>query len=801
MNKFLVLFTLFAQITFSQTNQHFISGTIINKNTQAPIPYVTVYAKSGKEIKTQLSDESGAFNISNLNHQKYLLTIEAIGYKTTTRNIEFNNRKYVDLKKILLEENIEALNTVVLRAETSSVTQKIDRLVINVGKDLTSIGSAAADVLNNVQSVSVDQQTGELSLRGNTNVRVLIDGKPTNIPTDQLLQQIPSSAIKNIELITNPSAKYNPEGNSGIINIELVKNTQLGMNGSVSLNSQYGRNFIHTGGVNLNYKTKNINFYGNYSINDGQKNTQGNLERKSPTLSYQDIDGNDDFTNHLFKVGADIDVSDKTSFGVSTSQSFNKLDYQNNTKISETKGSVILSDNQFTFTRKPENQTYNAGIYQQFGEDKDHLLSLETMYSIRTQPENSNWEDTINPLNNPGSNYTEDILNNNDLTLVNLDYTLPFADDSYIETGLAFREENTENANFSTQEVSDSDNNPVSRGQSSFNYTRKIYSAYFNYKQQFNQIGIQAGLRAESYQINGDFHTDVDHQNSNLEQTVNSLYPSFFATYELNDDHQLQFSYSRRVDRPSIKQVTPIRSWGTPLVTSQGNPDLKQEFTNSLEVRYNHEIDMGSVSATAFFRNTKDNISRTISVDPNDAEKAILSYGNFDDTNSYGVEFAAYLRIQNWWRLNASTDFYTRKISGFVANEERTVTNNRFNFRASNTFTATNKLSFQLSAMYRGASKSLQRTRKAMYQINTGSSYKVLNDKGTISLGISDIFNTIGFKFSSDAPFEQTGGFKWETRKITLGFVYNFGIKPKKTNSKRRRNFDEGEADGGDGGF
>ena len=797
MNRILLLLTLFTQIAFSQTDKNFISGVIINKNTKEPVPYVTIYAKNGNEIKTNLSDESGVFNLQNLSNKTYNLTIEAIGYKTINKTIEFNGKNYVNLKKIFLEENVEALDAVVLRAETSTVTQKIDRLVINVGKDLTSVGTDASSVLNNVQSVSVDQQTGELSLRGNSNVRVLIDGKPTNIPTDQLLQQIPSNAIKSIELITNPSAKYNPEGNSGIINIELVKNTRQGINGSVNANTQYGRNFRHTGGVNLNYKTKNVNYYGNYNINGGKKNTFGKLDRVNPDQStnYQDINGNDDFLNQLFKVGVDIDLAEKTSIGVSTTQSFVDLDYRNNTIISETKNSTPTSNNIFAFTRKPYNQTYNAELHQQFGENKDHELSLEAMYSDRTQPEDSQWSNSLN-TNDNSTNYTEDISNKNNLTLINLDYTLPFAEESYIETGLAYREENTDNENFSTQEVNNIDGDPVSRDLSNFTYGRKIYSAYFNYKQQFEKLGVQAGLRAESYHIDGDFHTDVDNQDSSINQKVNSLYPSFFATYELNKDNQIQFSYSRRVDRPSIRQVTPIRSWGTPLTTSRGNPNLKQEFTNSLEVRYNREVGIGNVSATAFYRNTKDNISRTISVDPTMPERAIMSYDNFDDTNSYGFELASYLRIQNWWRLNASTDFYTREIRGFVAGENRSVTNNRFNFRVSNTFTASDKLTFQLSTMYRGASESLQRVRKPMHMVNTGASYKVLKDKGTISLGVSDIFNTFGFRFNSDAPFEQDGEFKWESRRITLGFVYNFGIKSKEKENDRGQQGQEGDGGG-----
>ncbi|MEN8825242.1 MAG: outer membrane beta-barrel family protein [Wenyingzhuangia sp.] len=787
MNKFLLLLGLFTQLVWSQANKNDITGVVINKTTREPIPFVSIYATNGDKTWSQIADENGGFRFSNLPRKKYILSIQSIGYKTYTQSIVFNNKDSILLKNISLEENVEALNTIVLRSETSTVTQKVDRIVINVGKDLTSIGAAAADVLDNIQSVAVDPQTGTLSLRGNTKVRVLIDGKPTNIPTEQLLQQIPSNAIKNIELITNPSAKYNPEGNSGMINIVLVKSTRLGFNGNITTTSQYGRKFRQTSGINLNQKTKNINFFGNYSNNYGKKNTMGNLVRNGPSQSVQEIDGNDDFDNHLLKFGVDIDLTSSTALELFSTQTFNTLKYQNRTKISETKATSVLSDNLFSFTRKPENKSYHAGIYQQFGDDKNHFLSLEGQHSIRTQPEDSDWEDTLNPFDNFSSNYTEKISNQNDLTLVNLDYTLPFGIESYIESGLSFREENTSNANDSTQEVITENGGSISRGRSTFNYQRKIYSAYLNYKQQFNKLDIQAGLRAESYQTLGDFYTALDQQDREIKQKVNSIYPSFFATYKLNEDRQLQFSYSRRVDRPTIKQITPIRTWGTPLVTAQGNQDLEQEFTNSLETRYLRKLKTGNVSTTLFYRHTKDPINRTISVDPINNERAILSYSNFNSTNSYGIEISTNLRVKKWWRLNASSDFYSRKIEGIVANKYRMVTNQLFNCRASNSFTVSNKLSLQLSAMYRGTSESLQRTRKPMYQINTGASYKIFNEKGTLSLALSDIFNTYGYRFYSDAPFLQEGQFKWETRKITLGFVYHFGIKSKKNNTRRRK--------------
>lgn len=798
MNKFLLFIVLsVSQITFSQTSKNIVSGNIINSKTNESVPFVTVTLKNVNQTKSTIASDEGKFVLENLSYQKYKLTIEAIGYNTYTKAIAFTNQNYLELGNIQLEENIEALDAVVIRAETTTVTQKIDRVVINVGKDLTTAGSDASEVLNNVQSVSVDQQTGELSLRGNTNVKVLIDGKPTNIPTDQLLQQIPSSAIKNIELITNPSAKYNPEGNSGIINIELVKNTRLGINGSVSINSQYGRNFSHTGGLNINYKVKNVNWYGSYSIKDGKKNVQGRLTRFDPDY-YQRIDGNDDFTNHLAKIGVDINFTEKFSLGLSTSQNFSSLDYSNNTQISETKGSPLTSDNLFAFDRKPTNQNYRLSLYQIF-DDKKHTLTFDAMVSLRNKPEDSEWSNAINTSEN-SSNYVESLSEDRDLLLFNLDYSKPIGE-GYFEVGLESRSEKTDSKNNSTQEVLNSSGAPTTSGLSSFTYKREIYSAYMNLKQQFGDFGVQAGLRAESYRIDGDFHADVDNQNDEINQTVNSLYPSFFTTYKLNDKNQIQFSYSRRVDRPSIKQVTPIRSWGTPLLTSKGNPDLKQQFTNSLEFRYNKEIPLGNLSATTFYRNIKDDISRTISVDPNVPDRGILSYSNFDDTHSYGIEFSAYLKLQEWWRINTSADVYSQNQKGIVANEYTTVKNNRFNFRINNTFKANNKLSLQLFSMYRGANKSLQRETSPMYMVNTGASYKVLKEKGTVTLSVSDIFNTFGFSFTSDKPFKQDGNFNWESRKISLRFVYNFGIKPKENSNKRKRNHEDGEADSGDGGF
>ncbi|MDB4297244.1 TonB-dependent receptor family protein [Flavobacteriaceae bacterium] len=793
MKKFLYLLIFISTLAYAQKNSYLVTGTIVNKTTQETVPYVSIFLTNSKQTKTALADGDGKFSATDLVYKKYNLTIEAIGYKTYNQNIIFKEASFLDLGNINIEEDIQALEEVIIRAETSTVTQKIDRLVVNVGKDLTSTGSDASDVLNNIQSVSVDDQSGELSLRGNSNVRVLIDGKPTSIPTEQLLQQIPANAIKNIEIITNPSAKYNPEGNSGIINIELVKNSRKGLNGTLSLNSQYGRNFRNSGGLNLNYKENKINWYANYAGKLGKKEVDGSITRNNPSI-YQSIEGKDDYVNQLIKAGADIEFNDKTHLSFFTVQRFVDFDYKNNAKVFTELNGTLNSDNTFSLNRKPRSQSYDLAFSREF-DKKDHEIAVEVLYGKNERPENSTWSEDIDPTINPENDYDESIFKETENVLINLDYSNPLTDDTFLELGLESRQNNVTSSINSTQQVTNSNNNPVSSGLTSFRYDRNIYSAYFNLKHQFDKLGIQAGLRGEVYKVDGQFLAEVDNQNTSLSQNTPSLYPSFFSTYDLTNNDQLQFSYSRRVDRPRIKQVTPIRTWGTPLVTSRGNPDLKQQFTNSLELRYNRKIEDGNVSGTVFYRHITDFISRTLSVDPTVTDRGILSYGNFDDTNNYGIEFSIYTRFYKWWRINASTDFYTQKQQGIVAGNLTEVTNNQINGRLSNNFTIGKKTSLQLSGLYRGASKNIQTSRKAMYKVDIGASYKILKDKGTITLGVSDIFNTFRVRFTAKEPFNQIGAFNWESRRISLGFVYNFGskIKPPK---KRKHTSNESGDDG-----
>ncbi|WP_010133945.1 outer membrane beta-barrel family protein [Ochrovirga pacifica] len=787
--SFYLFLILIGQMAFAQQKQ--IIGKIISKTTQEEVPFVTIFIKNPKETRTSLADEEGSFLAKNLQQNNYLITVEAIGYKPYQQRISFNNQPLLDLGTILLEEDVQALKAVELRAETTSIEQKIDRLVIKVGKDLTNVGTDAASVLDNVQSVAVDQQTGELSLRGNSNVVVLIDGKPTNIPTDQLIKQLPANAIKNIELITNPSAKYSPEGNSGIINIELVKDTRSGFNGSINASATYGRNFRGNTGGNFNYKIKNLNFFANYNFRGGQDDIKGRITRND---NEQNTYGLNNRNNHFVKLGSDIDLDKKTSISLFTVQTFNELNYRNTTQIFNTSGNLI-NNSIFDLDREPRSQTYDASFHKKFN-DKKHTLDFGVSYNTRQAPEDSDWLDYLKSPENRQYNYNEVIDSESKRWIVNLDYAQPFGDDISIETGIDIRYWRNEKSNISTQLVNNKNNELETKGLNDFDFNRKIYAAYFNYRQQIDKLGIQAGLRTELYDLDATFYAKIDEQNNLVTDEIISVYPSFFATYEVTDKDQLQFSYSRRVDRPSIKQLNPIRTWGTPLMISQGNPELQQQFTNSFELRYNRKVSGGNLSATGFFRRINDFISRSLSKDTQVQNRILLSYDNFDTADNLGIELAAYLKFTSWWNFNGSTDFYYQQQQGIVNNQLTTADNVLFNFRLNNKFTLGKKWSLQIMQMYRGHDENIQREREPMFLMNLGASRKILNNKGVLTLGASDIFNVFRARFNIVNPIEQEGEFNWESQNITLSFTYNIGNQFKQ--KRRNRPGEDQDAGGGD---
>ena len=768
-----------------------ITGKVIDNKTKKALPYVNVVVRdmAKKIITGGITDEKGIFKIKDIPKGNSLVEVQFIGYKIYSKQISVTNKsKNINLGTIALEEDSATLDEVVVRAETSTVVQKVDRKVINVGKDLTSAGATASELLNNVQSVSVDSQTGNISLRGNENVRVLVDGKPTNIPASQLLKQIPSTSIKSVELITNPSAKYNPEGMSGIINIILNKNSNMGFNGSLNTGVEAGHYVRYNASTNMNYKTGKVNFFTNYGFNGGERYNFGHVDR--PGTNFQDFIFVNDNKSHLFKFGADIYLDDKNTLSVYTTQNWFDSNASGRARITLSNG-ALFENSPNTQTSDSKNQTYNLNYKHDF-DKKGHNIEFEATFSKNDNPNDlaNNFDqgtqaDYINDINNAGEN-----------TLINLDYTNPISKDGKLELGLEYRVNKTDNTNLTTQ---------TGFNNSSFTYDRDIFSGYVNYGHKFGKVTMQLGARLENYEIEGVFNV-VSQPSETVTDKIFTVYPSAFFTFNPSDKNQFQLSYSRRVDRPSIQQVNPIREWSTPLITSVGNANLVPQFTNSFEINYTRKIKGGSLTFGTFYRSISDAISRVTYKDPadNNNVRQILTFANFDDTNAYGFELSSNYKVAKWWRANASLDFYSQKQFGIAdlnnPNAPRLeVQNEVFNARLSNSFTVSKKLRLQLFAMYRGSNRDIQWNVEPMWMINAGANYSVLKGKGNITFRVNDIFQGMKFAFDSTNPFTQNGRFQWESRNTYIGFNYRFG--GGKNKAKRRRRRDNNEKNGGGGFF
>ena len=780
----ILLVMLFALQGFAQLPSNdnprtgLISGVILDANSDTPLPYVSIVIKSNNDetITGGVTDEKGHFEINKIPEGKFSVEIQFIGFKKVKQEFELS-RSYnkIDLGIIKLIEETNSLEEVTIVAETSTVLQKIDRKVITVGKDLIGSGATAGELLNNVQSVSVDSQSGNLSLRGNENVRVLVDGKYTNIPTAQLLKQIPSTSIKSVELITNPSAKYNPEGMSGIINIVLHKNATIGFNGSVNTGATFTERNSYNGSLDMNLRKGKVNVFANIGFNANADTNEGNISREDNN-SNQHIAMENDGDSQLYKFGLDYYLNDKNTLSVYAIQNNFDGTFNAKTEVIYNNGNFdnILQD--FTPESSNKSITYNLNYKIEF-DQPEHNLELEVDYSDNESDENTFYENYIG--NNPVATYNEIVKGERDATTVNLDYVNPLTDNTKLELGYELRIIDTKN-----DFISDLFPN------SEFTYNRDIHSFYGSYSQKFDKLTMQLGARLESYKV---FAEDLGE--TVYEDDYFTVYPSAFFTFNPSEKNQYQVSYSRRVDRPNMQQVNPIREWSTPTISSFGNPELDPQFTNSLEFNYTKQFKAGSFTGGVFFRNINDNLTRILYPDPTDPNKVILSFANTDNNNSYGLELSTNIKATEWWRLNASVDLYHQKDKGVIGTENLEVDNNAFNARINNNFKVSNNFRMILFAMYRGANKSIQWNAKEMWKMDLGASLNVFDGNGTISARFNDVFNTMSFGFETDRPYPQSGEFFWNSQNVYIGFNYRFG--GGKNKARTRKNRDNNEARSG----
>lgn len=780
---------LFAQTTGSGK----ITGKIVDGQTNETIPFASAILldkKTKAQFKIVQTDIDGNFALTNLPKGVFTFKASYVGYQTMVRDsISITDAvKSVDLGAIKMKTaKGNLLNEVTISAPKAAMQMGIDKKVFSVDQSLVSEGGSASDLLQNVPSVQTDME-GNVSLRGSSGVRVLIDGKPSLIAGGniaQILQSIPASSIESVELITNPSAKYDAEGQSGIINIVLKKNQKLGFNGSLALTA--GNRDNYNANTSLSFQNKKVNLYGNYSYRYGNRLGGGynNITYlPNGNANNQGRDSKDLDKSHNLKAGLDYYLAEKTVLGFSAGlniRSQNENEFLNIRELAANTTPQFLSDRINNEDGTGNSYDLNLDFSQKFKNPKEEL----TMNFGFSEGDNDNLQifNTTRVNVNAGSNTYES--ERNDRSSFNrnynaqLDYILPVGKNGKIEAGYRSQIRISESSTYAdkTSPVDgDYDFNYLLSNE--FNSKDQVHAAYVNYQNQINNFGYQLGLRAEDASL--DTRLGAYDINSNLGYTPGKvaytrLYPSVFLTQRFKGEQQLQLSYSRRVNRPRGWDTNPFKDVSDRYNVRQGNPNLLPEDVHAFELSYSKFFTKFSLISSAYLRQTNDVIQR-IQSDP-DAEGVVTTTPqNLTRSVASGLELIGKFDLFKKWNFTANVNLYHTNIVGVPAYGIPENGGFSYNANLTNNFTLPYGVTLQIRGEYRSREVMAQGIRKAMYGIDGGAKYDFKNKKSSLSLNIRDIFNTRKWQMQTNSDLAIRDFSRYmQGRMANLTFSYRFG--------------------------
>jgi len=775
--KVLLLAMMIGFTTVKLHAQTSSSGKITAKVTDAQnnetIPFATaiiIDRKTKAVVKGVQTDADGNLVMTGLPKGVFTFKVSYVGYQTMVRDS-------LSITEALQEVNLGAikmkaakgtvLNEVEITGQKSTMQLGIDKKVFSVDQSLVSEGGSASDLLQNVPSVQTDIE-GNVSLRGSSGVRVLIDGKPSLIAggnVAQILQSIPASSIESVELITNPSAKYDAEGQSGIINIVLKKNKKLGLNGSVALTGGNQNNY--NASTNLSFQNSKVNLYGNYSYRYGNRNGGGYsnityLNSLFPTTyANQLTDGKSLDKGHNVKAGIDYYLTQNSV--LSFSGGFNLRDNDRNELLNIDQLDKLK--NPLQLSRRDNDNTGTGGSYdlnldfsQKFKKPKEEL----TFNFSFSEGENDNYQiydtDIYNINGEAVSSYPSiqrtdgDGFNRN--YNIQTDYTLPIGKMGKIEAGYRSQIRFSENSTYADQL-------DILKGEyvtnfaltNDFNNKDQVHALYFNYQNQIGNFGYQAGLRAEDALLTtrlGMYNTSggLDYTPGKVAYT--RLYPSVFLTQKFTGDQQVQLSYSRRVNRPRGWDTNPFLDVSDPLNYRRGNPNLQPEDVHAFELSYSKFWKTVTFTSSAYLRQTNDVIQR-IRTEPDENGITITTPQNLTRNLSSGLELIGRVDPTKSWNFTGNVNLYQSKIEGVPA--FGIVENSGFSWNANltNNFVLPYGVTLQIKGDYRAPEVMAQGKRNAMYAVDAGAKYDFKNKKSSLSLNVRDVFNTRNWSMTTEA--------------------------------------------------
>ncbi len=795
----LILTSLYAFSQSSKTKN--ISGSLQDES-QKPLEAASVSLLKSNDssiIKTIASDKKGNFGFYDLRKGKYIVSISSVGHVSYYSSIlEITSpQTAINLQSIVLKSQTQELKSVAVVGTKPFIEQKADRMIVNVDASPSNTGSSVMDVLEKSPGVTIDKD-GNISLKGKQGVTVMIDDKPTYLNATQLasyLKSLPSSAISQLEIMTNPSAKYDAAGNSGIINIKTKKNKTKGFNGSVTLTHTQGVYPKPSGSINLNYRTGKANFF----FNAGYSHWEGfqDLDINRNYLAQNGKDVTSIFSQHTdmkftnpelnAKLGMDYYLSDKTTFGFVLSGFKNNEDDRSSSTIflknpDNIIDSIVYSPS--TNNGKWKNGAVNLNFRHQFDSAGTEITADADFMNYTSG--SSQYFNNINYTPDWQEKYatilTGNLPSNINIYTLKTDFSHPFKNQLKFEAGFKTSYVTTDNtANYfniinNTPQV---DTTKTNR----FLYYENINAAYLNLNKQFKKISIQAGLRLENTNYNGhqlgNSYT-VNNNDSSFKRSYVNLFPTIYISYQANAKNQFSINYGRRIDRPAYQDLNPFLFFLDEYTYQAGNPYLQPQFSDNIELSHTYN---NWLTTTLNYSHTNNFFAETFQ---QQGQATIVRNGNIGVRENMGVAVSAQIPVRKWWTSIWYANYTYNKFTGMLYGSDINISSPTVLLNVNNQFRFSHGWGAELSGFYRSKGVEGQILLQPFGQMSAALSKQILKEKGSLKLGVRDMLHTQIIKGTID--FQQTDAtFKnsRDSRQVSLTFTYRFG-KPIKGSQPRR---------------
>ncbi len=768
-----------------------VTGIIADKSSKQPIEFATVqllHTRDSAVINTTVTDHKGKFLLDKIAAGNYILRFSFIGYEKVILAVTVKQQKE-NVGTIEIDLVSKNMNEVVVTARKSLLNTSIDRKVYNVGQDIMAQSGSASDILKNIPSVEVDIE-GQVTLRGSSDVMILINGRPSPLmgkTRAEVLQQLPANSIERIEVITNPSARYKPDGTSGIINIVMKKNTKLGWNGSAIANA--GNSDRYNGSLSLNYKPGKLNLFSNYNIRQDRRIRLNNISREyfdsaGNTSGYYTEDSRSPARPlaNIATLGADYSLNEHNSIGISGNYHYRKQTKNDVVKKFFYDKNHLLTDNYNRLRHDPEfEKEKDVTAYWQHNFPKeDHELRVELNVSASDEVEDNHYSNVYffpvlpfsldNTLIKQGDNQQQ----------LTIDYTNPLSEDSKLEAGydgsfnqidMDFYGEYYDTAQHKFLKDIIKSNR--------FKYSEAIHAVYGTYQHSYGAFGYSAGLRFEQVNIKGKLVT----KDSLISNSYFKVYPTLHLAYKLKKG-EFQLNYSRRVNRPEGDNLNPFPEYQDPYNIRAGNPKLLPEVTHSAEFGYKWQNEKFSFVPSLYYR-YKQNGFTQVTVRLNDS--VLLSkQQNLSSDKSTGLELIFSAKAGKFLSANLSSNFFYNQIdaSNLGYSNKKSIISMSTNFNATTTLTKTTM--WQVSGNYRSARLTPQGKSFGTFVLNSGIRQDLFKKKVSITLTASDIFKTLKQKSELTTLYlKQSSVGRRDARIIYLGISYRFGKATKKQTEEK----------------